>query len=80
MAEKSESESKHEQPERKPKLNEEQCRIPKSCSEKKGVSEWNLYRKERADEGIWLESASLSKAHPLDIMKGALNDCIKKDV
>lgn len=63
MAKKSESESKREQPERKPKLNEEQYKILKSCSEKKDISEWNLFRKEHPDEEIWLEGANLSEAH-----------------
>ena len=57
------SEPQKEQAETKPKLNEEQYKLLLSCSAKKDVTDWNKYRKERANEEIWLQGACLREAN-----------------
>ncbi len=63
MAKKKKSEPKREQPEDKPKYNEEQYKILKRCSDKKDITEWNKWQEEHPDEKVLLGGADLYKAH-----------------
>ena len=61
MPKKNESEPKREQPEDKPNFNEEQYKLLKSCSKKKDLTDWNIYREEHPGEKILLEGADLEE-------------------
>jgi len=44
-----------QQPEGERKFSQEQYDMLKRCSDKKDMTEWNKWRKEHADEVIWLQ-------------------------
>jgi len=63
MPKKKKSEPKREQPKPKPRFNEEQYQILKSCSDKKDITDWNEWREEHPNKTILLEGAILPGAH-----------------
>ena len=63
MPKKNESESKSEQPKRKPKYNEEQYQLLISCSGNEDITEWNQYRKEHPSKLILLQGAYFDRAN-----------------
>jgi hypothetical protein len=62
----SESEPQKEQAQNKPRLNEEQHSLLKSCSHNKDIVPWNQYRREHPNEEVWLQGADLGGANLQD--------------
>ncbi len=58
-----ESKSQPQQPEGERRFSQEQYEMLLRCSEKKGIKEWNEWRKYNPDENISLENADLKEAY-----------------